>query len=281
MKLSTFWGIKMNRKILLLAMLCLAATNIFAAKYWHGERTIKNEKGVSYIELYISGERAHRMTNQEKDEELDDAAYGRDPDHSVEHNATFYFGYHKGGCFIDFWWDDDYKIGIVSSRCYPYKKGSLVDNDFYNVYYKEFNDFNSALKEFKNLRDQYVRQLEKESSKETKQTTAKKQNSKSNSNTSKTTKKNTNSKEKFELELYRLRHETHDYGGKSIGLGGKIQRKGPPPFRYIFYDNGRRDSNYVVDLDGNLRDQRGIDYPIVPYYSVPKETRDAAMKSLE
>ena len=46
-------------------------------------------------------------------------------------------------------------------------------------------------------------------------------------------------------------------------------------------------NEYIVDLDGNIRRFMGVgsdfekNYPIVQSYSVPKEIRDLAQKSLD
>jgi len=61
-------------------------------------------------------------------------------------------------------------------------------------------------------------------------------------------------------------------------------------YRYIYRDNGRIINEYIVDLDGNIRTNLAIYdrngdfnkmYPLVEYYSVPKEIRDLAQKSLD
>ena len=104
------------------------------------------------------------------------------------------------------------------------------------------------------------------------------------SNSSKSNNRNTSSNENFQMELYRLRHKT--YQASNIGGGGRIEHL---KYRFIYYDNARRELEYVVDLDGNIRTLHGnvssFDlnerYPIVPYYSIPKATREAALKSLE
>lgn len=101
------------------------------------------------------------------------------------------------------------------------------------------------------------------------------------SNSSKSNNRNTSSNENFQRELYRLRHEPHQTAS-SIGLDNEIRRG--IQYRYIYYDDGRMEQQYFVDLDGNIRSfHRDINgnYPILPYYSVPKKTREAALKSLE
>ena len=90
-----------------------------------------------------------------------------------------------------------------------------------------------------------------------------------------------------EQELYRLRHKTQEliYQGSYQNGGTKIFK-----YRYIYRDNGRIINEYIVDLDGNIRSNlTGYDrnhdfnkmYPLVEYYSVPKEIRDLAQKSLD
>ena len=79
-----------------------------------------------------------------------------------------------------------------------------------------------------------------------------------------------------EQTLYRLRHETHDItsvGTRHTG-GVKVFQ-----WRYIYYDNGKQVFGYIVDLDGNIRDE--ITYSIPAKYSISKEIRDLALKSLE
>lgn len=89
------------------------------------------------------------------------------------------------------------------------------------------------------------------------------------------------SNETPEQTLYRLRHETHEIisvGTRNTG-GTKIVR-----WRYIYRDNGQMVSGYIVDLNGNIRsdmfDSKKYEYPILEYYSVPKDIRDLAQKSL-
>ena len=90
-----------------------------------------------------------------------------------------------------------------------------------------------------------------------------------------------------EQELYRLRHKTQEliYQGSYQNGGTKIFK-----YRYIYRDNGRIINEYIVDLDGNIRSNlTGYDrnhdfnkmYPVVEYYSVPKEIRVLAQKSLD
>lgn len=88
-----------------------------------------------------------------------------------------------------------------------------------------------------------------------------------------------------EQALYKLRHHTYDISYIGMTYVTSFQ------YRYIYYDNGRQVYGYIVDLDGNIRregvgipkSKENIDemYPIVSKYSVPKEIRDLAMKSLE
>lgn len=99
-----------------------------------------------------------------------------------------------------------------------------------------------------------------------------------------------NRKETPEQTLYRIRHHTYEitHQGSYKGSGIQVFK-----YRYIYRDDGRRVIEYIVDLDGNIRSDIGsvgtrntgwtIDkaYPIVEKYSVPKEIRDLAMKSLE
>lgn len=87
----------------------------------------------------------------------------------------------------------------------------------------------------------------------------------------------------FTQNLYRLRHRTYEitHQGSAYGSGTKVIK-----FRYIYRDNGRKVNEYVVDLNGNIRNDMphtNFDkaYPIVDYYSVPKEIRILAKKSLE
>ena len=98
-------------------------------------------------------------------------------------------------------------------------------------------------------------------------------------------KSNSGNRTNFAQELYRLRHKTHEISF----IGGD---NGPETFRwrYIYRDDGRMINEYIVDLDGNIRSsiaRIGVDhdfnemYPLVQYYSVPKEIRELAMKSLE
>ena len=97
------------------------------------------------------------------------------------------------------------------------------------------------------------------------------------------------SNKSYEQTLYDLRHRsmiiiTHDiHTGKSFVF----------EYRNIYYDNGRRVIDYIVDLNGNIRRAIGFGttdleaksdierkYPKVDYYSVPKDIRELAKKSL-
>lgn len=86
-----------------------------------------------------------------------------------------------------------------------------------------------------------------------------------------------NKNETPEQTLYKLRHHTYTsfIAGKT-GQAGEIIR-----FRHIYRDDGRQIIDYVVDLDGNLRTGLSGYYSIVQYYSVSKEIRELALKSLE
>ena len=82
--------------------------------------------------------------------------------------------------------------------------------------------------------------------------------------------------ETSEQTLYRLRHETHEIthiGTRNTGGTQIIQ------WRYIYRDDGRKVVNFIVDLDGNIRDE--VTWEIAPAYSISKEMRALAMKSLE
>ena len=103
-------------------------------------------------------------------------------------------------------------------------------------------------------------------------------------NTSTNRKANSKSRTDFAQELYKLRHHTfEDTRVGTLHTGGIKTLQ----YRYIYYDNARMVNGYIVDLDGNIRSDIGIGrtfdemYPIVPKYSVSKEIRDLAMKSLE
>lgn len=86
-----------------------------------------------------------------------------------------------------------------------------------------------------------------------------------------------NKKETPEQTLYELRHHTYTtfIAGKSGQVGENIR------FRHIYHDDGSLVIEYVVDLDGNLRTDILGNYSIVQYYSVSKEIRELALKSLE
>lgn len=87
-------------------------------------------------------------------------------------------------------------------------------------------------------------------------------------------------------DLYSLRHRTYE-----------VSRIGPHgnnvtfQYRFIYRDNGSKVSGYIVDLNGNIRaegngiakTQADIEkiYPVIDYYSVPKDLRALAKKSLE
>lgn len=256
-------------------------------KYWHGEATRSKGNYTYHIEAYVSYELPDFK------EIVEGKAIEKMADEAVSGQGSLNYPYEDFNALILF--GDE--IAITISLCeFPDDiddNGNdinewevsvdyyISENDKGNIFYKSFNNFNSALKEFKNQRDQYVKELENESSKKTKQITTKKQNSKTNSKTSKNSKKNTSSNENFQRELYRLRHEPHQTAS-SIGLDNELRRG--IQYRYIYYDDGRMEQQYFVDLDGNIRSfHRDINgnYPILPYYSVPKKTREAALKSLE
>lgn len=277
----------MKKRILLIGLITFCVANLFAKKYWYGEATRQNGTYKYHQEAYIS----YQLPDLK--EIVEGKVIEKMADEAVAGQGSLNYPYEDFNAIILF--KDEIAITVSLSE-FP---GDIDDNgndinewevsvDYYiqendkgNIFYKSFNNFNSALKEFKNQRNQYVKELEKESSKETKQSTTKKQNSKTNGKTSKSSKKNTSSNEKFQRELYRLRHEPHQTAS-SIGLDNEIRRG--IQYRYIYYDDGRMEQQYFVDLDGNIRSfHRDINgnYPILPYYSVPKETRDAAMKSLE
>ena len=86
-----------------------------------------------------------------------------------------------------------------------------------------------------------------------------------------------NKNETPEQTLYELRHHTYTtfIAGKSGQVGENIS------FRHIYHDDGSLVIEYVVDLDGNLRTDISGNYSIVQYYSVSKEIRELALKSLE
>ena len=108
----------------------------------------------------------------------------------------------------------------------------------------------------------------------TKTTTTKTTSSSSNKNNNSNASSNAAQNERFQQELYRLRHK--DWTKTFVGREGNVFTY---TYRYIYYDDARRVSGYVVDLYGNIRD----DYSksIVPYYSVPKQIRELALKSLD
>ncbi len=90
-----------------------------------------------------------------------------------------------------------------------------------------------------------------------------------------------------EQELYRLRHKTWELTSIGSVYGSGIKNF---KYRHIYRDDGRIINEYIVDLDGNIRSNimvhdRNHDfnkmYPLVEYYSVPKEIRDLAQKSLD
>ena len=81
------------------------------------------------------------------------------------------------------------------------------------------------------------------------------------------------SNETPEQTLYRLRHKTYDITRVGLRHTEVFQ------YRYIYYDNGKQVFGYIVDLDGYIRDE--ITYSIPAKYSISKEIRDLALKSLE
>ena len=84
------------------------------------------------------------------------------------------------------------------------------------------------------------------------------------------------SNETPEQVLYRRRHYN-----LSAYIAGRPGDTGTTLYyRNIYYDDGRQVYGYIVDLDGNIRSDI-IPYPIVQRYSVPKEIRDLAQKSLD
>ena len=112
----------------------------------------------------------------------------------------------------------------------------------------------------------------------------------SSGSTSSSSNKNNNSNasskaaqnERFQRELYRLRHETNE--GLYFGNGHAGGYSRTPDFRYIYYDNGEKVYGYVVLLDGNFiseYDTYKVNPRIIPYYSVPKQIRELALKSLD
>lgn len=83
------------------------------------------------------------------------------------------------------------------------------------------------------------------------------------------------SNETPEQVLYRLRH--YNFFTYIVDRHGDMATV---YYRNIYYDDGRRVYGYIVDLDGNIRSDVNM-YSIVQRYSVPKEIRDLAQKSLD
>ncbi|MCR5613776.1 hypothetical protein [Treponema sp.] len=82
-----------------------------------------------------------------------------------------------------------------------------------------------------------------------------------------------NTNETPQQTLHRLRHQTSQVIRNN---GDEIQVFS---WRYIYHDDGRIVHGYIVDLDGNIHDE--ITWEIPPKYSVSKDIRDLALKSLE
>lgn len=92
----------------------------------------------------------------------------------------------------------------------------------------------------------------------------------------------------FEQQLYELRHKNWrlacfvgvaiDYKNAQRTLETR-RRLGETYVRRIYDDKGRKVGGYIVDLNGNIRNEYGGE--ILEYYSVPKEIRNLALKSLE
>lgn len=87
---------------------------------------------------------------------------------------------------------------------------------------------------------------------------------------------NTNNKN-FDDWLYKVRHETHEIVSVGSNRTGGIKTF---RWRYIYRDNGKLVNEYVVDLNGYFYSDIDIKAQPCDLYSVPKDIRDLAKKSL-
>ena len=148
----------MKRRILLIALLLLAVTNIFAEKYWYGKETRQNKNCTVHIEEYISHKSPvlKERVDGKYLQKIADGTIEAAPIDSGEMSSTsIFFG---NGTFysIDFVWDSEFKEGMVSVAYY------INSNSNETISMKEFDNYNSALKEYKKQCDKFLKKLKSE-----------------------------------------------------------------------------------------------------------------------